>query len=331
MKVCITGGAGMIGSNLTKFLIEKGLDVCVVDNLWRGTIKNLKHNDKAIIDFESNFFNLDLSQSSNNNKLIEIFSSCQVIIHLADIVAGIGYVFNKQYEIFRINNIINSNVFHSAENASVKKLIYVGTACSFPLELQTSLESELIDEYLFPANPESAYGWSKLIGQLELKYLSEISKIKITTLMLHNVYGPNCEFEGDRSQVIPSLINKIISAKENDEIEVWGSGNQGRAFIYVDDVVNSIYKSIYVDNLPNFMQIGPDYCTSIKELVNSLIKISEKKLKVKYDTSKPEGDVGRFANYEKALKYLDWSPRVDLDEGLKITFNWIKQNKKIDD
>ena len=79
------------------------------------------------------------------------------------------------------------------------------------------------------------------------------------------------------------------------------------------------------------MQIGPDYCTSIKELVNSLIKISEKKLKVKYDTSKPEGDVGRFANYEKALKYLDWSPRVDLDEGLRITYNWIKQNKKIDD
>ena len=63
MKVCVTGGAGMIGSNLTKFLIEKGLEVCVVDNLWRGTINNLKHNDKSIIDFDSDFFNLDLSQT----------------------------------------------------------------------------------------------------------------------------------------------------------------------------------------------------------------------------------------------------------------------------
>lgn len=328
MKICVTGGAGMIGSNLIKFLVDKGFHVCVIDNLWRGTLDNLKFNGRSIIDINSSFFKLDLSDTNNNKKLVEILKSCDVVIHLADIVAGIGYVFNKQYEIFRINNIINSNLFQSAEKASIDKLIYVGTACSFPLELQTSLDSELIDENLFPANPESAYGWSKLIGQLELKYLSEVSKMKINTLMLHNVYGPNCEFEGERTQVIPSLINKVINAKQNDEIEVWGSGNQGRAFIYVDDVVKSIYKSIFKENLPYFMQVGPSYCTSIKELVSMLIRISEKKLRVKYDMTQPEGDTGRYANCEKALKYLDWKPEVDLYEGLKKTYDWIMNNLK---
>ena len=99
-------------------------------------------------------------------------------------------------------------------------------------------------------------------------------------------------------------------------------------FFFLAYELNFLKSSIFKENLPYFMQVGPSYCTSIKELVSMLIRISEKKLRVKYDMTKPEGDTGRYANCEKALKYLDWKPEVDLYEGLKKTYDWIMNNLK---
>lgn len=329
MKICITGGAGMIGSTLTKRLVKANHSIAVIDNLWRGKLEYLlDESGEYCIDLKNDFHNLDIGDLKNNNKLREILSFCDILIHLADVVAGIAYVFDNQYEIFVQNNLINTNIFKVAKESEISKIIYVGSACSFPLELQIGLKSELHDDDLFPANPESAYGWSKLIGQLELRYLSEVVNFEITTLLLHNVFGPNCEFEGDRAQVIPSLINRIIEAKDGETIEVWGSGEQGRAFVYVDDVADAIISSLTKSNLPNYMQIGPNYCTSIKELVKSIIDISGKQLAIYYDTSKPEGDKGRYANYEKALKSIGWNPKTNLEQGLKSTYNWINTKKR---
>jgi len=327
MKICVTGGAGMIGSSLVKKLVEDKHEVKVIDNLWRGKLENLKVENKNLIDLKHDFFDIDLNNPSNVSKVKEIIGEVDIVIHLADIVAGIGYVFDKQYEIFKINNSINTNLFTAASKSKIKKLIYVGTACSFPLELQNGLDSQLNHDDLYPANPESAYGWSKLIGQLELKYLAETVDFEINTLMLHNVYGTNCEFEGERTQVIPSIINRIIEAKDGDIIDVWGSGEQGRGFIHVNDVVKGINKCLYRSNLPEYMQIGPDKCTSINELVENLINISGKRLKIHYDTTKPEGDKGRFANYQLAKEKIDWEPTISLYEGLKETYDWIKSKK----
>ena len=329
MNICVTGGAGMIGSNLVKKLISSQHQVKVIDNLWRGRLENLEFEGIELINLNKDFFKIDLSDPSNVNVVINILQDVDIVIHLADIVAGIGYVFNKQYEIFKLNNSINTNLFKAVNNSTVKKLIYVGTACSFPLELQSSLEAELKEEQLFPAHPESAYGWSKLIGQLELRYLSEVSGIDISTLMLHNVYGPNCEYEGERTQVIPSLINRVINANDGDRVSVWGSGQQGRAFVYVDDVVEALYKASFQPNLPEFMQIGPNYCSSIKEIASKLVEISGKNIELFFDRSKPEGDKGRYADYSLALKNLGWSPNVHLEEGLAITYQWIKEQKEL--
>lgn len=327
MKICVTGGAGMIGSNLVKKLVEDQHEVKVIDNLWRGKLENLEFDGKELINFQKDFFKIDLNNPTNITEVEKIIQDVDVVIHLADIVAGIGYVFNKQYEIFTLNNSINTNLFRAVSKANIRKLIYVGTACSFPLELQNGLEAQLNNEDLFPANPESAYGWSKLIGQLELRYLAETVDFEINTLILHNVYGPNCEFEGERTQVIPSLINRVIDAKNGDTIEVWGSGEQGRAFVHVNDIVKGINSVLHKSNLPEYMQIGPNYCTSIKELVETLIRISGKNLKIHFDTSKPEGDKGRFANYNLAKETIDWEPTVNLYDGLKETYEWIKLKK----
>jgi GDP-D-mannose 3', 5'-epimerase len=323
-KILVTGGAGMIGSNLVKQLVSQGNDVLVVDNLWRGKLDYLKENDgEFAINLETNFFNRDLSLPGTCDDLA---LKVDYIIHLADIVAGINYVFNNQGDLFRLNILINSNVISSARKAknNLKGFINAGTACSFPLTRQNSLDViPLREDELYPALPESAYGWSKLMGQYETELLEKETGIPICNLMFHNVYGSPCDF-GERSQVIPALIRKAINYPNEDFI-VWGSGEQGRAFIHVNDIVNGIVLALEKGLGNGTIQLGPSVCTSIKEIALNVVDISGKEINPFFDRTKPEGDKARSADFTKAKNTLGWEPRISLKEGLLSQYKWIEK------
>ena len=316
----------MIGSNLVKRLIKEGNDVYVIDNLWRGKLEYLNDDvtGEPVIDINTRFFPIDLSEQGKADEIIA--AGIEYVVHLADIVAGISYVFDNQGEIFRQNNLINTNVFHAVRKAGkdkIKGLIYVGTACSFPLTRQNSIDViPLKEEELFPALPESAYGWSKLMGQLEMEYIEKETGIPCCTLMLHNVYGSPCDF-GQRSQVIPALIRKAVNYPDEPFV-VWGSGSQGRAFIHVDDTVNALCLALDKGWGHGWIQIGPSECTSIKEVAEIVVKLSGKDIPIHYDTTKPEGDKARSADFSKAKTLLGWSPTVGIEEGLRGQYNWIE-------
>ncbi len=323
-KILVTGGCGMIGSNLVKRLVREGHEVSVIDNLWRGKLCYLDNADgKPAIDIDTHFHNIDLSAPVG---LDEIVAEQEYVVHLADIVAGIDFVFNNQGDLFRLNNLINTNLFHSVRKAGkdrIKGLLYVGTACSYPLTRQNTLDVvPLKEEELFPAMPESAYGWSKLMGQLEIGYLEKETGIPCCTLQFHNVYGAPCDY-GARSQVIPALIRKALNYPEEDFV-VWGSGNQGRAFVHVDDVVEALVLALQKGWGHGWIQIGPSECTSIREIALTVVEISGKPIKPFFDTSKPEGDKARSADFTKAREILGWEPKVSLRDGLKQQYEWVK-------
>lgn len=324
-SVMITGGCGMIGSNLAKKLVDNGWDVYVADNLWRGKLEYLNDDDcKPVIDLKQRFFKKDLSIIEEARQVIGI---TDYIVHLADIVAGIDYVFGNQGEVFRVNNLINSNIFQCCREVGkerIKGLIYAGTVCSFPLTRQNSVNPKpLTEDELFPALPESAYGWSKLIGQLEISYLERETGIACSTLMFHNVYGTPTDL-GKRSQVIPALIRKAIRYPE-EQFTVWGSGEQGRAFVYVDDVVDALCLALEKGWGQGYIQIGPGECTSVKEIAERIVCISGKNIPIVFDLTKPEGDKARCADYSKAKKVLGWAPRVGLHDGLLSTYAWVEK------
>ena len=316
----------MIGSRLVELMVKNFCEVTVFDNLWRGKLKYLENIEG--FDIKNNFVNQDLS-INNPFKCLNDCESFDYIIHLADIVAGIGYVFGNEAYIFDINNRINSNVVKFALENKVEKFIYVGTACSFPKDLQKGINSILFENDLFPADPESAYGWSKLIGSLEMRYLFKNSKIKNTTLMLHNVYGPNCDFSPGKSQVIPSLIYKSLTEPSYESLKVWGSGKQSRAFIHVDDVCDAIYKTLTCnEKLPEFIQIGPSKPITIGELAKLVIKNTDISRKIEFDLTKPTGDFGRGCSSELAKSLLNWSPKIKIDFGIKNLVKWMSNELK---
>ena len=322
-KVLVTGGAGMIGSNLVRRLVSEGYQVSIVDNLWRGKIEYLKNDDGSeVIDLETHFHNVDISIPGAVDPLLE---GIDYVVHLADIVAGIGYVFNNQGSIFRQNVLINSNMVNAARNSSLKGYLYVGTACSFPAQLQTGVDAQpLKEEDQYPADPESAYGWSKLMGEYETLLMEKEAGIPVSILSFHNVYGTPCDIDEKRSQVIPSLVRKAVEYPDKPFV-VWGSGAQGRAFVHVDDIVNAIVLALDKGFGQGVIQIGPDVCTSIKEVALAVKQISGKEIDIQFDTTKPEGDRGRCADYAKAKSILGWEPRVSLVDGLTDLYRWIEQ------
>lgn len=322
-KILVTGGAGMIGSNLVKKLVELDHEVHVIDNLWRGKLEYLNDftTGKPVINLKNNFHHIDLS---GEIPIDSNFEGTDYIVHLADVVAGIGYVFKNQGSLFRQNVLINSNTLAFAKTLDIKGFLYAGTACSFPAELQNTFEYKLLkEEDLYPANPESAYGWSKLMGVYEADLLEKESSIKVVSLLFHNVYGAPCDYSEERSQVIPSLIRKAIQYPENDFI-VWGSGKQSRAFLHIDDVVHAITLAIERGFGNGYIQIGPDFSTTIAEVARTIVEISGKDIPIHFDTSKPEGDKARAADYSLAQEILGWEPKVHLSEGLKRTYQWIE-------
>ena len=322
-KILVTGGAGMIGSQLVKRLIVEGKEVFVVDNLWRGKLAYLNDDaGKPVIPLDTHFFNRDLAEKDTCDDLAAMVD---YIVHLADVVAGIDYVFNHQGLLFRQNLLINSNVISSARKAkaNLKGFLYVGTACSFPLTRQNSLDViPLREEELYPAMPESAYVWSKLMGQYETELFEKETGVPTCVLMFHNVYGSPCDF-GERSQVIPALIRKAICYPDESFI-VWGSGNQGRAFIHVNDVVDALWSGLNMGMGKGAIQIGPSVCTSIREIAALIVKISDKRIEIVYDLSRPEGDKARSADYSKAKQMLGWEPKISLEEGLQLQYEWVK-------
>jgi GDP-D-mannose 3', 5'-epimerase len=323
--ILVTGGAGMIGSNLVKKLVSLGHRVSVADNLWRGRKEYLLDNGDYVIDMEKDFHLLDLAVAG---ALDSILDGVTYVYHLAEIVAGIGYVFNNEGDIFHQNMLINSNTITSVRRNPVKGFIYVGTACSFPADKQTGVDAPPMKESdQYPAFPESAYGWSKLMGEYETFLLEKETDIQVSVLVLHNVYGTPTDFSDERGQVIPSLVRKALRYPE-EEFVIWGSGAQGRAFVHVDDIVDALVKTLDRGLGEGVIQIGPDVCTSIREIAEHIVDISNKGLEIRYDLSKPEGDRGRCADYSKARKVLGWEPATDLGSGLNDLYAWIKNEIK---
>ncbi len=319
--VLVTGGAGFIGSNLVKRLVKEGAIVSVVDNLWRGNLENLMVEGEPVIDLESRFILKDLTDFGST---LEVVRNFDYVYHLADIVAGIAFTFENEHYIFRQNMLINSNVIQACLINGIKNLIYVGTACSYPksLQMQEGIV-RLVEDQVYPAEPESGYGWSKLMGEYECE-LAQKSGLNVGLLRFHNVYGPGVSFDEKRSQVIPALILKVINAPEQPFV-VWGSGNQYRDFVYIDDIVESLLLVAEKGMNQGAIQIGSEEAVSIRDLAFMLVEMSGKDLKPEFDLSKPEGDRGRIADCSKARQVLGWQPKVKIQEGLKNTYQWIEK------
>ncbi len=343
-RFLVTGGAGFIGSHFVKRLTEEYSphQVAIIDNLSRGTLDNLQDHPLA-----KNCVVCTADLRSTDYALRYI-RGADWVFHLADVVAGVDYVFTHEEKVFRDNILINSNVLRATKLNNASNYVYVGTACSFPLAFQQDSERvvALRENQTYPAEPESSYGWSKLMGEYEASIASSSSsssgKLSVGILRLHNVYGNNSIYRGGTSQVIPSLIYKGLSGGDKEHrIIVWGNGRQYRDFVHVTDVVRALFSFVHVKGAMDnhgVIQIGSERAARIKEVAEFIsfrvfnkysIGNGYEPLPIVTDTSKPTGDKGRIATCDRAREILHWNPVVSLDSGIEQLCAWIAQDMHI--
>jgi len=314
MKTVVTGAAGFIGANLVRRLIQLGRDIRCVDNISRGKSTNLEGLPVDIV-------YADLRQYDQALKALD---GADVVYHLAARVGSIDFLHGSskaELDALQSNLAIDVNVFRACREVGVKKIVYASSVSVYPIDRQQRLGAIFKEDDIYPINPEGGYGWAKLMGEIQLGMMEEC---RSAAARIFNAYGEYCEYEGT-AQVVPSLIRKAIRYPE-EEFVVWGDGSQTRNLIYIQDCIDALLKMEEKASYPPLiLNLGNEKTTTISELAETIVKVSGKRIEIRYDKSKPVGPLSRIPSIEKAVKELRWAPHTTLQSGLRLTYKWMEQ------
>jgi len=279
-------------------------------------------NQKFIVHY-SNRAEADLI---NKKEVESLFNSVKpnITINCAGKVGGILANNTQRYEFLTENLLINLNLFETLKKYENSLLINLGSSSIYPKNSKYPLkESSLMTGPLEETN--AAYSLSKIVG-IAMGKAIESNILKTINLIPTNLYGPNDNFDSQSSHVVPGLINKFYKAQQKNDVEcvVWGSGKPTRELLFVDDLVSALEVIIESSPKEEIINVGSGSEISIKDLANKISLISGYKGKVIFDTSKPDGVLRKTLD-SSLISSLNWSPKVDLDDGLKRTYEWYKK------
>jgi nucleoside-diphosphate-sugar epimerase len=239
-------------------------------------------------------------------------------------MGGIGYITAYHADVARNNILINAHMLEASRINGVKKFLFSSSACVYPQYRQNTPDvTPLKEEDAYPADPEPGYGWEKLFTEELCRYYWQDYKFETRIVRFHNVYGPLGTYEGGREKAPAAICRKIALAKDGDEIEVWGDGNQTRSFMYIDDCIEGLIR-IMASDYREPLNLGTDRLVTINELVDIVAKIAGKNIKKKHDLTKPQGVRGRNSDNTRLRQVLGWEPQIPLEVGLEKTYEWIE-------
>jgi GDP-L-fucose synthase len=300
-RILVTGAAGFLGSFVMEQLRAKG-----AGRIAAPTIDEV-----------------DLTDTSSVRRLMADVKP-EVVIHLAARVAGIGANQKFPAEFFYENLMMGTNIIHESYKAGAKKVVAIGTVCSYPKKPKTVpfKEDELWDGY--PEETNAAYGLSKKMLLVQSHAYRQQYGFNTVVLLPVNLYGPRDNFNLESSHVIPAFIIKCLAAKEQGKPEVvmWGDGSPTREFLYIEDAARGILMATekYDEDLP--VNLGSGQEIRIRDLVDKMAGILGYSGKITWDTSKPNGQPRRMLDISRAREKFGFTAQVSLDEGLRRTIEW---------
>ena len=302
-RVLVTGGGGFLGKALVSELQKKGAHVFVPR--------------KQSFDLRDPLQVRDLYQQA----------SPSIVIHAAAHGGGIGYMQQHPAEVFFDNIMMNTLMIQGAYEFKVEKFIGVGTVCSYPKVLSVPFrEEDLWNGY--PEETNGAYGLAKKMMMVQLDAYRKQYQFNGMNLLLANLYGPGDNFDPEVSHVIPALIRKFLTAKENGAhtVRLWGSGEATREFLFVEDAAEGIILAAERYQGQEPVNLGVGRTISIKNLVAMIRQLTGYSGEVYWDTSQPDGQPSRWLNVTRARREFGFEARTSLREGLTLTIDWfIKQ------
>ncbi len=317
-RVLVTGGAGFVGSNLVELLVEEDAEVAVIDNLESGRLENLE----PLLD-DIRFIRGDLRDTEVCQ---DACRGMDVVMNLAAKVAGVEYNAKHSGTMFTSNVVISTNILEAARICDVERILMVSSACVYRRYCTIPTpESEGFEGMPEPTN--FGYGWAKRMAEIQAQCYAQEFGMNIAIVRPYNIYGPRDHFDPAVSHVIPALIKRILDGE--NPLSVWGDGEQTRAFVYVKDLVRGLMLTTEKYPEADALNIGTDYEIKIKDLVRLIAELSGENPEICFDTSKPAGQPRRNADISRAKELVRYQPEVSLEEGLRLTIDWYKENVAI--
>ena len=308
-KALVTGAGGFIGHHLVKRLKEDGYWVRGVD------IKEPEFAPTHADDFRL----LDLRRWEN---CLEATRGIEEVYALAADMGGMGFISCNHAQILHNNSLISIHTLDAARENGVKRYLYTSSACIYPEHLQTEAEvTPLKESDAYPAEPQDAYGWEKLLTERLCEHYREDHGIETRTVRFHNIYGPLGTWDGGREKAPAAMCRKVAEVADGDSIEVWGDGEQTRSFCYIDDCIEGIVRLMRSD-FHEPLNLGSDEMVSINQLVDIVSEAAGKKVGIEHIDG-PMGVRGRNSDNSLCRKVLGWEPPTTLAQGLKPTYDWI--------
>ena len=314
-KVLICGATGFIGRNIAGHLAKKD-DVEVY-----GTYLNSKplNNPKITL------IKADLTNKDDVDHLLE--EDVDVLIQAAATTSGAKDIVTKPYYHVTDNAVMNSLLFRSTFENNVGHVIF------FSCTVMHQSSDIPLKETDFDANKEIhpsyfGVGWTKFYIEKMCEFYARVGKTKYTVIRHSNIYGPYDKFDLEKSHVFGATMTKVMTAKDEGKIVVWGTGEEERDLLYVSNLVDFVDLAINKQkNQFELYNVGCGSSISVSDLVKKIINCSGKDISIEYDLSKPSIKTKLCLDITKAKDTLGWFPKVSLEEGIQKTMEWYKSNK----
>ena len=245
---------------------------------------------------------------------------------LAADMGGMGFISANHSQIFYNNALINLHTVEASRRNGAKRYLYSSSACVYPEFLQEDAAvTPLREEDAYPAQPQDAYGWEKLMTERVCQHYGEDHGLEIRIARFHNIYGPLGTWEGGREKVPAALCRKVAVAKHtgNPEIEIWGDGEQTRSFCYIDDCVEGL-RRLMESSHSEPINLGQDRMVTINELADIVAAAAGVSI-IKKHIDGPMGVRGRNSDNTTLKRVLNWEPAITLEDGLSRTYAWIEK------
>jgi GDP-L-fucose synthase len=304
-RVCVTGGAGFLGSFVVEKLYEHGAREVFVPHIEHYDLVQLAEIQRMLAEAKPD-----------------------VILHLAALVGGIGANRERPAEFFYSNLMMGVQLIHEAWKQGVEKFVAVGTICAYPKFTPIPFKEEnLWDGY--PEETNAPYGLAKKMLLVQAQAYRQQYGFNAIFPLPVNLYGPRDNFDLETSHVIPALIRKCLEAKEQgaDQVVLWGDGSPTREFLYVEDAAEGLVLAAERYNGPEPFNLGSGQEIQIKDLAELIARLTGFGGNIVWDTSKPNGQPRRALDTSRAEKFFGFRARTNFEEGLRQTIEWYQKQR----
>ncbi len=310
----VCGAGGFIGSHLVKRLKREGFWVRGVD------LKYPEFGETAADDFIiGDLRDPVICREVADRPFDEVFQ-------LAADMGGAGYVFTGDNDAAIMHNSasINLNMLEACRLASVKNMFYSSSACIYPERNQRDPDNpDCSEDSAYPAAPDSEYGWEKLFSERLYMAYARNHGMRVHIARYHNIFGEEGTWRGGREKSPAAICRKVAEAADGGELEIWGDGKQTRSFLYISECLEGSLRLIRSDFMGP-VNIGSDEMVTINQMADMVMKIAGKSLR-KNHIPGPLGVRGRNSDNRFIQEKLGWRPTMPLEEGLRHTYAWIRE------